>query len=253
VRIAFIDYVLDPDKPGSSGLSDVVWDTARELAKLGDEVHVVGPYTVEPEPVPGVTVHRFSLPPIGYRNIVGHVLIVLNSWREVRKIAGVEVIYAPEYLSSGLIAPFSRVPVVLRTPGNIYERLATANPYDWYMTQVFKLAARASARWCALVIAISHDMGRWWLRTGVPSERLTVIANGVDVHLFHRRIEAVPVQDRPFTVLVVGRLSAEKNVEVVIDAVARLIEDGKPVVLQIVGDGPLRPTLERRVRDLGLH
>jgi hypothetical protein len=42
MKIAFIDYVLDPAQSGASGLSDVVWNMARELAKLGDDVHVFG-------------------------------------------------------------------------------------------------------------------------------------------------------------------------------------------------------------------
>ena len=78
MRIGFIDYVLDPARPGASGLSDVVWNMSRELAVLGDDVHIVAPYSVDPNPVPGITVHRFALPPIGYRNIIGHILIVLR-------------------------------------------------------------------------------------------------------------------------------------------------------------------------------
>ena len=35
LRVAFVDYVLEPDKPGRSGLSDVVWDMASELVNQG--------------------------------------------------------------------------------------------------------------------------------------------------------------------------------------------------------------------------
>lgn len=250
MKIAFIDFVLEPDKPGASGLSDIVWDTARELAQLGDEPHIVGPYAVEPAQVEGVTVHRFALPPIGYRNIAGHILIALRAWLVVRRIPDLDVIYAPEYLSTGLIAPFSRTPVVLRTPGNIYERRATSNPFDWTTTQVLKLAARSSARSCTLVIAISNDMARWWRRTGVPGRRGAVISNGVDITAFRPAADGgVKAAGEPLRLLYVGRLSREKNVAVLLEALARLRDKA---TLELIGDGPLRQQLEAHTAALGL-
>ena len=29
--VVLMDWVLDPAKPGTSGLSDIIWETAREL------------------------------------------------------------------------------------------------------------------------------------------------------------------------------------------------------------------------------
>jgi glycosyltransferase involved in cell wall biosynthesis len=46
-------------------------------------------------------------------------------------------------------------------------------------------------------------------------------------------------------VLFVGRLSAAKNVDVVIQAVARLNQPEKVMRLRIVGDGPMRPQLQK--------
>lgn len=253
MKIAMIDFVLDPAKPGASGLSDVVWNTARELAKLGDDIHIVGPYTVDPEPVPGITVHRFAAPPIGYRNIIGHVLIVLKAWRIIRRLPDVDLIYAVEYLSSGVIAPFSRTPVAIRTPGNIYERLATMNPFDWSTTQVYKLAARSSARFCPLIIAISHDMARWWKLTGAGDQRVVVIANGIDVERFRPLAEPVTENDDDrLKALFVGRLSREKGCDVLLDAVAKVVEARAPIHLDIIGDGPLRAELEATCRREGL-
>jgi len=256
MKIAFIDFVLDPARPGASGLSDIVWNMARELARLGDEVHIVGPYTVEPRAVAGVTVHRFPQPPIGYRNILGHILIVLRAWAVARRIPGLEVIHAPEYLSTGIIAPFSRVPVVLTTPGNIYERIAHGNPFDWPTTQVYKLAARSSARYCALIDAISNDMAWWWERTGAPRERIVVIPYGVDTDFFRRIPDArqrlgIPGEAR--VVLYAGRLSPEKNVDVLIRAVGRVAPALPRLRLDIVGSGLQKAALEELAGRLGLQ
>lgn len=255
MRIAFIDYVLDPARPGASGLSDVVWNMARELAKLGDDVHIVGPYTAEPDPVDGITVHRFTLPPIGYRNIAGHILIVLAAWRVARRIPGLDAIHAPEYLTTGIIAPFSRVPVLLTTPGNIYERIAHGNPFDPATTQVFKLAARSSARWCTLIDTISHDMTKWWLKTGAKRERIAMIPHGIDSDAYSRVPEArtnLGVNLRDHVLVYAGRLSAEKNPAHLIRAMARIVPAVPDIHLYFLGDGPEKAALAQLADSLGL-
>jgi glycosyltransferase involved in cell wall biosynthesis len=53
-------------------------------------------------------------------------------------------------------------------------------------------------------------------------------------------------------VVTVGRLTANKRLELVIDAVAILKARGTVVRLTIVGDGPERPALEQRARERGI-
>jgi glycosyltransferase involved in cell wall biosynthesis len=54
------------------------------------------------------------------------------------------------------------------------------------------------------------------------------------------------------TIGFVGRLVAQKGCDHLLSAFATLVAEGAPVQLMVVGDGPLRPDLEARVRDLGL-
>lgn len=53
-------------------------------------------------------------------------------------------------------------------------------------------------------------------------------------------------------VITVGRLVAQKRVDLVLEAVARLKEHGKEVQLTIIGDGPLRGALEEHAERLGI-
>ena len=185
MRIVLFDYVFERDKPGISGLSDIVWNWAKHLVALGDEVHIVAPYPESAQPPKGAIVHRFPVPPIGYRNIVGHILIVLRGWLEIRRLGKVDIIHAPEYLSTGIFGLLSRdTPVILRVPGNIYERIAHGNPFDWSATQVLKVAARLSARLCTRIIVTSEEMRQWWEKTGAPASRMVLIPTGVDTELF---------------------------------------------------------------------
>ena len=56
----------------------------------------------------------------------------------------------------------------------------------------------------------------------------------------------------PLRVLYVGRLSAAKNVDVLLSAVAELRKQNLDLELLIVGDGLERPALEAQVRQLGI-
>ncbi len=247
MRIVLFDFIFDQERPGISGLSDIVWNWARHLVAMGDRVHIVAPYPKSAQPPEGTFVHRFPVPPIGYRNIIGHVLIVLRGWLEIQKLGRVDIIQAPEYLSTGVFALLSRdTPVVLRVPGNIYERVAHGNPFDWSVTQVLKAAARVSARRCARIIVTSEDMRSWWAKTGAPESRMVLIPTGVDVELFRpivnaRTLLGIP-RDRK-VILYVGRLSHEKGIQHLLEALPAVDKDTPDVELHLVGDGKLRSHL----------
>jgi len=257
MKIVLFDYVFERDKPGITGLSDLVWNWARHLVDLGDEVHIVAPYPESAQPPEGTIVHRFPVPPIGYRNIVGHILIVLRGWLEIRKLGRVDIIHAPEYLSTGIFALLSRgIPVVLTVPGNIYERIKHGNPFDWSATQVFKVCARLSARLCAFVIVTSEEMKWWWQKTGTPASRLVLIPYGVDTKLFRPVPDArtlLGISDHKRIVLYVGRLSHEKGLDHLLEAVRGVSESVEDVELHLVGDGQFKVHLSQLARQLQIE
>jgi len=55
-----------------------------------------------------------------------------------------------------------------------------------------------------------------------------------------------------FDVISVGRLSPEKAQRILIDAIAKLVEEGRRVRLRLVGEGPDRSSLERHIAARGL-
>ena len=89
------------------------------------------------------------------------------------------------------------------------------------------------------VIAVS-DTTRDGLRDlGVPSERLHVVFNGVDLPP-----APAPTPAEPLRVVYVGRLKAYKRLELLIGAVADLWGEMPDLRLDIAGDGDVRPELE---------
>ncbi|MDP5228246.1 MULTISPECIES: glycosyltransferase [Arthrobacter] len=77
------------------------------------------------------------------------------------------------------------------------------------------------------------------------------LSNGIDTPAYELQPGEV-VEKHPYpTILFAGRLAEEKNVDVLIKALARLPKDMN-VHLEIVGGGEVRPALERLVASLGL-
>jgi glycosyltransferase involved in cell wall biosynthesis len=257
MRIAFIDVVGDPARPGRTGLSDLVWDIARHLARKGLEVHIIAPYIVEANPDPQVRVHRFTVPTLAYRNVVGQIWISVLAYRELLRHGPFAIIHLPEYLSSAVLRTLGyRRPIVFTEPGNIYERLANGNPYDWLTTQIYKWAARVTARHCTHFIATSELMKSWWHWTGVTPERATLVPLGIDTQLFRAIPDAraaLGISETQPMVLYVARLSRENGLDVALKAMAILRKRNPAVVLHVVGDGPEREPYQQLCTSLGIE
>ncbi|HET6744699.1 MAG TPA: glycosyltransferase [Candidatus Limnocylindria bacterium] len=109
----------------------------------------------------------------------------------------------------------------------------------------------------SLIVAIS-DFDREELLRLVPDldpARVSVIHVGVPVgDLAALGAMARQSADRSAEPLIVsaGRLVEKKGMEVLVAAVAQLARDGTAVRCEIVGEGPLRPRLERMIRSLGI-
>ena len=148
--------------------------------------------------------------------------------------------FVPEIvgLVSGLFRrPYlSHVHLIVRPSGRLGYLLPV------YQRLVLGVVLRRSAA----VICLTEDMRRQVIRNfGVRSDRAVVIANGVDEDWFVSSQRAA----KPGEILFVGRLAAQKNLSVVIRAMAEL-PDAR---LTVIGDGEDRSALEDLVNELELH
>ncbi len=83
-------------------------------------------------------------------------------------------------------------------------------------------------------------------------DRLKIVRCGVDERFLAETPAAVSPTNR---LVCVGRLSQEKGHVPLIRAVAKLVKEGVSLQLILVGDGPMRPLIERLIREhsLGSH
>lgn len=108
-------------------------------------------------------------------------------------------------------------------------------------------------------IAISPQIAKTLERQGVAAERIVIVPSGVDVESLanaRARYGADPwgLGRRGLRVVgSVGHLSREKNHALMLQAFAQVRREAENTHLLLVGDGPLRKNLEKRVRDLSLE
>jgi glycosyltransferase involved in cell wall biosynthesis len=83
---------------------------------------------------------------------------------------------------------------------------------------------------------------------GSPNGLVRCVFNGVTADEF----DPVPKADDATDIVYVGEFRHIKGADILIDAVARLHADGKPVTLTLAGDGEEMPALKAQVERLGL-
>lgn len=252
LRIAFVDYVLEPEKPGRSGLSDIVWDMASELVNQGHEAHIIATYKTQEYPDHRVVVHNFPTPPIGYRNIIGQFWILQRAAKIVKQF-NPDIVHAPEYVSTAVLATLGiQQPLVCTVPGNVFRRIKYGHSYEWSFLQVLKWAARVSARCCAAIIAVSTEMKRWWEWTGSDPQQTLYIPYGVDPHRFFHVPDArsrLGLDPDQLHLLFVGRFAREKGLFDLMHAVRNLKDlcMTTNVRITLAGSGLEKPAIRKFV------
>jgi glycosyltransferase involved in cell wall biosynthesis len=107
------------------------------------------------------------------------------------------------------------------------------------------------------VICVSDDLREECLAAGVAPDCCSLIANAIDTEQFARTLSTQEAKSRlgfssdRLLIGGMGRLSEEKGFDHLIRAVHRLIEDGAPVDLAIIGDGDQLGPLSRLIDQLG--
>jgi glycosyltransferase involved in cell wall biosynthesis len=165
-------------------------------------------------------------------------LALLRSVRAV--LAGFDLVHAHDYKEC-VLAALSGRPWLATQHGRREPHAGLAAWKMYFYLAAQRLALRSSAR---RVIAVSDEVDRW-LADRVSAVPRVRIDNGIEDPA--RGAPPAPWSERPRRVGVLARLVPVKRIELAIDAVAAVRE----LELEIVGEGPLRATLEARVAASG--
>ncbi len=256
MRVAFLTH----NYPRAAGdLSGAFLETlAAALVRRGTEVTVLAPSdggTGGDESRAGVRIRRVRYASAAHETIAyrGTVVSALRSpagilafrglWRAMRRAAadelaaGADLIHAHWWVPAGWASP-APARTVLTCHGTdvaILHRSAFA-----------RMLARPVFRRTSVVTTVSSAMAQR-------------IAGAVGRPIPGDHIRAMPVETGRYSpgpggggVITIGRLNAQKRIDLAIATIAALRDGGRELGLTIVGDGPARMELERLARERGV-
>lgn len=185
------------------------------------------------------------------RHGLGSLVCVVR--RHIRR-TGTQVLHSHRY-KENLIAALTAASLTgLRTLRTVHGSAEDAPGARTWKRRLVGAIDHLGARFVQRPVVCVSERLRRELSSALPSDRLTVIPNGIDIESSERA--AGPIVARPgtpFRVGFLGRLSPVKRVDLILDIAAALARE-TPGAFEFViaGEGPLREDLEARVRRDGI-
>jgi len=255
--------------PELSGISDSIISLAKELVKLGHKINFYVPkYSAkdfgglaerELTLDKNIKIKRLFSLPAPFAGAKAR-LVLPSFFRPSYGDFKPDIIHSQLFFGVGLealaLARYFKLPIIGTNHTAITE-FVRAMPF---LPGLFKKSSLDYAVWyyncCDFVTAPSRSVFEEMSRYGFerPYE---VISNPLDTKIF-RPLKAGPVLKKQFklstkTVVYVGRLSREKNIEIIIKAIALAKKKISDINLAIAGGGKAQAELVGLVKELGLE
>ena len=158
----------------------------------------------------------------------------------------VQVAHAFDFYSNLTLIPaarFARVPVVIGSHRQLGDLMTAAQ----FRVQI------AAFRWCDAVVCNSQAAADRLIAAGISPNKIEVIGNALLAEVFASAPAAVPKRTGIVRVGMVARMNARyKNHSGFLRMAAQIHPRMPNAEFVLVGDGPLRPEMEREAASLGL-
>ena len=223
-------------------------EMSKEMANLG---HVVTVYTTamdsrpKNEHVQGYNICRFK----PFIKLFGNSVTLGMLFDILRTKNDFDIIHAHSHLNfstnlCALMRIIGSSPLVITNHGlnsqtapAWFQKLYTATGAKW----TFKMADK--------IICYTETEKRELVEVGIKSQKITVIHNGIDTDLFIPDEISTSEKNQ---LLWIGRFVNGKGVDYLIDAFKLLKSEYPNISLIMIGRGPEKDQIEKKIRDLGL-
>ncbi len=132
--------------------------------------------------------------------------------------------------------------------------------HTWYDNDLsvffYGVADRFVLRKYARVVAVSDEVRMRLLKAGVREEKVHLVRNGIDLRPFDNpapSLREVSGTDRTLIVGLIGRLSWEKGIDILLRAALRVVVQFPNAKFVIVGEGADRDKLELLIDELQIR
>ena len=274
MKVLLITTEFPPNIFGGGGT--FMYNLARGLAKQGIETFVLT-RNVERNSLRIIRKDRIKVIRIPTANVPPrHVWFQLHSKALLHKLIQEfkpDVVHANSFSANiifrCLVKEFPKIPRVITVHGDPNHELYLSMKsikYGLNFGQIstyllgypsWEYILKSEIKYSNRVVAVS-DFLRYAIiaNYGVNDEKVVCIPIGIDVDFVLEKTQSCNVCEKEGEYLLVsgGRLYYEKGHILLIYIMKKLIDKGiRDVKLLIAGDGPLRPLLEKKIRQLGLN
>lgn len=221
----------------------------------GAEIHVMNLYTklrVLGHDVTLVTNEPSSVPDEISRVIwkKSNIFLLLKIlWQQSK---GCDIIHAHYChrlaLLVGIIGRVRGIPVIITLHG---KGILNHPHTPWYCQKIHAFYRYWSLQFATRIISTSQDLADL-AYVYIKKDKVQVIMNGYDPSLFHQ-VHVVKNDSDKKNIITVRRLVPKNGIQYLVEAMPYLVSKEPNIHYTIVGDGPLRVSLEQRVCELHLE
>lgn len=248
-----------------------VFDLCNYLHSQGMEIDVLAPHAhgaEQHEILDGINVYRYQyffsgLQKLAYSGgilanlkksplnfLLVPFLLIFQTLALYRRLTSTEYqyIHAHWLIPQGFICALVNSISIKRGP----LLICTSHGGDIYALDnyLFRIIQKWTIKRCTQLCVVSNAMKRKVAMLGIPVEKISVMPMGVDLQ--NEFIPVAGIERKDKRLIFVGRLVAKKGVDCLLEAMVNVVKTVPEVELLIVGDGPLRQTLEKQVVESGL-
>jgi len=241
LRILHVAYIYPPELKVADGITNVVYNVTKELAKRGHKVTVFASNLAD--------LHQSKLLPTGHYRVNGVDVFYFRSlWKYktfmftpsiingFRHLDDFDVIHIHDARSFQGICTYlwdkmKRVPYVFQPHGSFLSSMP--EPYKLKTLKLFldKLVSSKIVKNASKIITLSQFEIEQYRCMGVPEEKIAIIPNGIDLSEYavlpprgaFRRKFGIPEEKK--IILYLGRIHKIKGIDFLIKAYAHLIND----------------------------
>ncbi len=237
---------------------------AESLAERGHEVYLFTPYDAQNyiDKTNGFP-KNIALRKRGSSSLIDAIRMFYTFIKWARKI-NPDIVHAHFAFSSGFLAaitkPFHKAPVIITSHGEDIQVVREINygmRLKWYRKILIKLALKL----CDAHTVVSKAMVKDAIDAGTREDKIFVIYNmykppefAIESDFIDSVLTRYGIPKDKKLILSLSRLSKEKGLDYLIEAVSKLVSDGvTDIHLVIAGEGDERDNLENLVKKLNLE
>lgn len=255
-----IAIITEGYKPFINGVIVSIDLFAKQFRELGHEVYIFAPSYPDFDEDEEYVIRLKSVPSIVQKNI----RIPLPTYLEMDKLfskIGFDIVHIQHPIIFGqvvkrLVKKYN-IPLVF-THHSFYENYShyIPLPQKFIKKMAIKLSVDFSNN-CDLIVTPSETVKEVLKTRGVITP-IEVIPTGINFKMFDKASgnfirEKYQISKESKILLFVGRMSKEKNLDILLDSFPMIISDFPDIYLILVGEGPERKKMEKKVKEIGVN